>query len=195
MRLFHRSDCPFCWKVRLVLAETGLAHELAPAHQAGDLNPQRTIPVLQDGNLVIWDSAVIAEYLVERAPTCGLMPNDPEDRARIRLLHTYSDRIAGQGLREVIFEKRSKPVDEWDLARIERGIQGWEACLEWISGALGSNPYMAGNTVTLADFAFLPRFHLADRFKLPLGPRHRNLTEWLERMRARPSFSLTCPSL
>lgn len=191
--LVQRSDCPFCWKVRLAFAEAGLPYRVRPRVAEERIGPDGTVPVLLDGDLVIWESAVIAERVAELAPAAGLMPNDPDQRARVRLLHSYSDRVAGIGLREVIFEKRSKPREHWDVERITEGTRRWESSLEWLEGELGDHSYFGGGTFSLADCALVPRFHLAEQFGLPLGARHRRLTQWLARARQRPSFLATRP--
>lgn len=114
MRLFNKDDCPFCWKVRIALAEIGREHELTtlgPNDDRGELDtlsPSGTVPVLVDGDAVIRESAVIMECLNDVSDGV-LMPGDPVERARTRLLHSYSDRNIGADLREVVFEKRSKP--------------------------------------------------------------------------------------
>jgi len=120
--LYERSDCPFCWKVRLALAELDLDYEsvatrLGEKHpELARLSPTGTVPVLVDGDTVVWESAVILEYLDGRYSPGLLFPGDAVQQARIRLLHAYSDKIVGGCLRELVFEKRSRPESDWTRA-------------------------------------------------------------------------------
>jgi glutathione S-transferase len=196
MILFNRHDCPFCWKIRLVLAEAKMECSLESQQDISQHSPQATVPVLLDGELAIWDSSVIAEYIADLSPQAKLMGEEPVARAGIRLMHTYSDRIAGLGLRDVIFERRSKSVAEQDQQRIEQGSQQWEKTLDWLEAAYGQGSYMAGDAFSVADCALIPRLSLAEAYGLPLdGTRHPKLADWLERMRKRTSYSATKPSI
>jgi glutathione S-transferase len=195
MILFHRHDCPFCWKIRLVLAEAKMECSLESQEGAALYSPQATVPVLLDGEFAIWDSSVIAEYIADLSPQANLMGEGPVARARIRLMHTYSDRIAGLGLRDVIFERRSKSVAEQDLQRIEQGSKHWEKTLDWLEAKYGG-AYMAGDTFSIADCALIPRLSLAKAYGLPLDDtRHPKLADWLDRVSKRPSYYATKPSI
>jgi glutathione S-transferase len=195
MILFHRQDCPFCWKIRLVLAEAKMECSLESQADVTLYSPQATVPVLLDGEFAIWDSSVIAEYIADLSPQAKLMGEEPVARARIRLMHTYSDRIAGLGLRDVIFERRSKSVAEQDLQRIEQGSKQWGKTLDWLEANYGGT-YMAGDTFSVADCALIPRLSLAEAYGLPLdGTRHPKLADWLDRVTKRPSYDATKPSI
>ena len=136
-------------------------------------SPQATVPVLLDGEFAIWDSSVIAEYIADLSPQAKLMGEEPVARARIRMMHTYSDRIAGLGLRDVIFERRSKSLAEQDQQRIEQGSQQWGKTLDWLEATYGQGSHMADDAFSVADCALIPRLSLAKAYGLPLdGTRH-----------------------
>ena len=159
-------------------------------------SPQATVPVLLDGELAIWDSSVIVEYIADLSPQARLMGEEPVARARIRLMHTYSDRIAGLGLRDAIFERRSKSLAEQDQQRIEQGSQQWGKTLDWLEATCGEDSYMAGDAFSVADCALIPRLSLAKAYGLPLdSTRHPKLADWLLRVSKRPSYSATKPSI
>jgi glutathione S-transferase len=91
--LYHNAISSSSQKVRLCLAEKGLAWESRPVNLgAGEhqedwyrkLNPRAVVPTLVDGE-TLQESTVINEYLEERYPTPTLMPSDPMGRARVRL--------------------------------------------------------------------------------------------------------------
>ena len=78
-------------RVRLVLAEKSIAHEVeyvdpaSPPEDFLELNPYQTLPTLVDRDLVLYDGGVVIDYLDERFPHPPLMPVDPVSRARTRI--------------------------------------------------------------------------------------------------------------
>ncbi len=96
MELWHAWVCPYCMRVRIGLAEKGLAYSEREIDLAGKppelfaLNPAGGVPVLVDGGAAIPESLVILEYLDDRWPEPPLLPRDPLGRARARLRY---DRI------------------------------------------------------------------------------------------------------
>lgn len=198
LHLFHKLACPFCWKLLIALHEAGLPFTreiMDPPDRArlAPLSPQGSVPVLVvDGTLGLWESAVAAEYVADRAGGL-LMPERPEDRARVRLLHGWSDRIVGPGLREVIFEKRATPPHAWDLERIARGTAAWRECLDWLEPQVDGLDGVVGDTFTLADCALVPRFALAEEFGVGVGQSHPRLAAWYAAQRRRPSVTATHP--
>jgi glutathione S-transferase len=70
-----RTGAPFTETV-VKLRETGTSEALIAAH-----SPSRLVPVLKDGELTIWDSLAMSEYLHERFPQAKLWPDDPATRA------------------------------------------------------------------------------------------------------------------
>lgn len=91
MRLIDARRCPYCARVRLALAEKGIAHETVeidlndrPAW-VYELNPIGRVPILEDG-FVLPESDVIMAYLEDRYPEVPLLAGDAVARARARLL-------------------------------------------------------------------------------------------------------------
>ncbi|MEM9303234.1 MAG: glutathione S-transferase N-terminal domain-containing protein [Pseudomonadota bacterium] len=91
MALFSSPHSIHSHRVRFVLAEKGINVEIVdveadnPPEDLIDLNPYQSVPTLVDRDLVLYDAAVITEYLDERYPHPPLMPVDPVSRARLRL--------------------------------------------------------------------------------------------------------------
>jgi glutathione S-transferase len=100
MKLIDAARCPYCARVRIALAEKGLDHETVAVDLSDrpqwlrDLNPPGgRVPVLDDG-FVLPESEVIMAYLDERYPEHPLLPADPAERARTRLLvHRFDDNL------------------------------------------------------------------------------------------------------
>jgi len=196
IRLYDKPECPFCWKIRLALFEQGLTVEhidsLAPETRETwqSLTPRKTVPVLVNGDIVIYESNVILEYLNDLSGT--LLPEDPTQRVTARLINSYSDGVIGAGLREVIFEKRGNAQADWDQKRIEQGIAQFETALDYLSDQLGNNTFFAGS-YSLPECALTARFGLAEAYGVEIPDRFSNLRSWFERMKSRPSYRATAP--
>ena len=85
-KLWFSGGSPYARTVRMLLAEKGLDYEkdqhdaVRPVEALKDLNPNLTIPVMEDGGLRLFDSKVIIEYLVETYPNAMA---DPAFRPRL----------------------------------------------------------------------------------------------------------------
>ena len=199
LTLYQRTDCPFCWKVRLALTELGLEYRiesisLGEKHPVlARLSPTGTVPVLVDGDTVIWDSAVILEYLNDRYGSRQLFNGGPAMQAKVRLLHSYSDKIAGGCLRDLVFEKRSKPECEWDPAIIQGSEMKWRDCHAWLERELGENTFF-GEGYSAADCALAARFGVADAYGAVVSDECRGLKRWYQHVINRASWKLAYPS-
>ena len=101
MKLVDAARCPYCARVRIALAEKQLDYETVEVELTDrppwllELNPPHgRVPVLDDG-FTLPESAVIMEYLEERYPEHTLLPADPVERARARLLVDRFDDALG----------------------------------------------------------------------------------------------------
>jgi glutathione S-transferase len=179
--LYDADRCPYCARVRIVLAEKAIEYETVvidlddrPAW-IYEKNPLGRVPVLEEGAFVLPESAVINEYLEERYPDPALWPADPAERALGRLLVFR-------------FDELSKPY--YALRREEDGArERLEAQLAKLNAALDARPYLSGREFGLADVAYVPWIVRArDRMGVEIG-RFGALAEWLERISARPSIA------
>jgi len=197
IRLYDYPDCPFCQKVRVVLAEKDLEYErvhvdLHKQEQRSPeflkLNPYGRVPVLIDEDVVIYDSTIIDEYLDEEYPNTPLMPEDSAGRARVRLFEDFADNSftpqAG-----MIMAELHKPEAERDAERI-RKLQGeLSRIIHRLEAGLDGKEYLGGN-FSLADVAFAPRILLLSQLGVELEARQQNVSGWILRLRERPSVAL-----
>ena len=154
-------------------------------------SPQGSSPVLVVDDFSIWDSLSIIYYLEDVAANGKtLFPGNETERAKARLLQTYSNSIVGKDLREVIFEKRSKPESEWDLERIKKGDQGWRNALDWLEAKIESDNSFLSAGFSVADAALLPRFTLAEKYGVGVDERHKKLLHWFQGSEKRWSDSI-----
>jgi RNA polymerase-associated protein len=179
--LYDAARCPFCARVRIVLAEKGLSYETVEIDLADrpawlyDLNPAGKVPVLDEDGWILPESAVIAEYLNERYPEPPLWPDDPGERAAGRLLVFR-------------FDDFSQPY--YAFRRGEDGAQErFEGELAALDSVLAGMPWLTGRGFGLADVAFLPWLLRArDLLGIDLAP-WQALDDWVARSCERPSVA------
>ena len=176
--LYTADRCPYAARVRIVLAEKGLAYDAVEIDLDDrpawiyDKNPLGRVPVYEeDDGLVLPESYVIMEYLEERYPEPALWPADAAERALGRLwLERFDDRL-GDAYYAV---RRGEPQAVLD------------AKVDELEHALDAQPYLSGREYGLADAGYVPWILRAiDRFGVELGPA---LADWLERLSARPAI-------
>jgi len=195
LKLYDYPDCPFCQKVRVVLAEKDLEFEkvlvdLRKQEQKAPeflrLNPYGKVPVLVDEDEVIYDSTIINEYLEEEYPLPRLMPEDSQGRAKVRLLEDYCDNSFIPPTTMLLAQLR-KPEGERDTQRVEQAREELRRCLYHLRDHLDGSEYLVGPEFTLADASFAPRMMVIGRLGFEFEPALAPVQAWLDRIRSRPS--------
>jgi stringent starvation protein A len=179
--LYDADRCPYCARVRIVLADKGLEYEVVAVDLDDrpawiyEKNPLGRVPVLEEDDFVLAESAVINEYLEERWPVPQLWPADPGERALGRLLVHR-------------FDELSRPY--YALRRGEEGArERLDAQLASLAALLERQPYLSGREFGLADVAYVPWILRArDRMDVSLEP-FLALADWVERLGERPSIA------
>jgi glutathione S-transferase len=180
--LYTAARCPYAARVRIVLAEKDVEFEAVeidlsdrPAWLYGK-NPAGRVPVIEeeDGR-PLPESAVIMEFLEERYPEPTLLPEDPADRAFVRLL---------------IFRDGDFTGPYYAFRRGEDGAdEEFGAALMQLNVALSERPYLGGAEYGLADIAYVPWLLRArDTLGVDLG-RFSSLSDWLARLEERPAIA------
>ncbi|MFC7050127.1 glutathione S-transferase family protein [Emcibacter nanhaiensis] len=194
IRLFHRTDCPFCWKVRIALFELGVPVEetvLAlgeKSREVRDLNPNNSVPVMiTDKDTVIWESAAMVEYVAERFGAGRLFEGSAEDRARIRQLHIFSDNRVGKAVFPIVRERRNNPGREVPEELLRRITAEWTGCLSVLERELRDREFFGGESFSAADCALMPRFTLAEVYGLPVPDTFPKAADWYRRTSRRAS--------
>jgi glutathione S-transferase len=180
--LYDAARCPYCARVRIVLAEKGVPYEAVeidlddrPAWIYGK-NPLGKVPVLEeDGGLVLPESVVIMEYLEERYPEPALWPEDAAERALGRLL---VERFELLGATYYALRRGEGGAAE----ALARELAALDALLE-------AQPFLTGREYGLADVAYLPWIARA-RARLGIDlHEHPALADWVERLAERPAIA------
>ena len=182
MTLYDAPRCPYCARVRIVLAEKGVPHETTtvdlanrPPWLLAHNPPDGRVPVLEEEGWVLPESAVIDEYLEERYPEPPLWPADAGERAAARLLVFRFDDF-GDAYYAV---RRAEPGADAALA-------GELAALDAL---LSATPFLTGRAFGLADISYLPwLLRLRDLMGVPLDA-YPAVLGWIDACSERPSVA------
>jgi pyrimidodiazepine synthase len=178
--LYDAARCPYCARVRIVLAEKAVEHEPVAIDLSDrpdwiyEKNPTGKVPVLEeDDGFVLPESAVIMEYLEERYPEPALLPGDSHARALARV---WIDRFDAR-LGDVYYAVR----------RGDAELEALEGKFAGLDRALASRPYLTGDEFGLADIAYAPWILRAQANLGASIDGFDALSDWLERLTARPA--------
>lgn len=197
IKLYHFWESGNSREVRIVLAEKGIsfASEVVNIMKGETrtpeflaMNPFGKVPVLVDGDLAIYESNIINEYLEDRFPEPRLMPAEAAGRARVRQIIHWANAHIHANLGPVLLETLLKPEDARDKAMIEQRTGAIEEALARIEAWLAAGPYLAG-AFTLADAALAPHVAVLGMIGIEPGERLPRFTAWVARLQARPSFA------
>lgn len=195
---------PFGRAVLATLEEKGAAYRLNPVapgtfRQEPHLSrhPFGKVPVLEHHGFLLYETQAILRYLDRVIPTPALTPPDPRIAARMDQLMNINDWYLFTGCGAVIaFQRVVGPKLMGltpDEAVIEAAMPRGQAVFAELSRLLGDRPYLAGDSVSLADMIVTPQldfFRETPEWSLLTAERG-NLVAYLERMAARPSLQAT----
>ncbi len=170
-------------RLRIALNLKGLDYQYLPVdlrseqHRAADflaLNPQGLVPALVTEGQTLIQSPAIIEWLEERHPEPPLLPQAPDERARVRALaalvgcdiHPLNNRRVLEYLRKQLGCEQAA-VDAWCRTWICAGFDALEALL---ASDRQRGEFCFGHHPTLADVYLVPQVESARRFNIDLNP-------------------------
>ena len=162
-RLYHVPLSPFCRKVRLVLAEKRVVVELVEERyweQDPDFlrrNPAGKVPVLRHQGRVMAESQAICEFFEETHPEPPLMPKRPEDRYEVRRLCAwFDDKFHHEVTVKLLYERVNKKIAKTgypESRNVKAGAKAIKYQVDYMAWLLDQRRWLAGDAMTLADFA------------------------------------------
>ena len=168
----------------------------SPEHRR--LHPFGRVPVLDHGDVRLYETQAILRYLDARFPQSPLQPSEPKALGRMsQAMGVLDCYMFTQTIRPIGAERVVRPqlmglaADE---AVVAAALPATETCLAALERLLGHDKFLAGDTLSLADVLLAPQFHL-----ISPAPEIRErlqgtkLFGWLERMLAHPSMVATTP--
>ncbi|MBI1995584.1 MAG: glutathione S-transferase family protein [Deltaproteobacteria bacterium] len=143
------------------------------------MNPYGKVPVLVDGEGVVYESAIINEYLEEKYPAVPLMPKDPFKRSRARIWIDYCNtrlqRAGGNIAHDYQVEKSKEELKQY---------------LETLNREMSDREYIIGD-YSLADITYIPFFCRLERYQAKIGNDLPHVRAWMDRLLSRPTVRAT----
>jgi len=197
VEIISSKSCPFAQRSRMVLLEKGVDFVLTEIDLENKpdwflkVSPYSKVPVIRHGEAVIWESAVINEYLDEVFPEPPLLPRDPVGRATARVWidfannrmvpHVYKMMLRQDTEGQALHRRR---LTEAALFMEHEGLR-----------KLSPGPFWLGDKPGLVDFTFYPhvqRFAALEHYRGFVIPDEcGRLRDWIEAMSALPSVQAT----
>lgn len=196
--VYEHPLSPYAQKVKIALDEKAIAYEARmpaaigsgqPDREFLKSNPRGEVPSLIDGEVSIFDSTIILEYIEDKWPKPALLPADPAGRALARTVEEVMDTSfepINWGLGEIKWFKRAEGERARTLeARAHAQARG---LYEWLTRLLGEAEWFGGETFGWGDLSVAP--YLNGARGNGIGPDESSkLGQWLARANARPSVA------
>lgn len=204
MKLYCSNGSPFARKVRIVLAEKGLAYDadiqdrLRPVEEA--LGPTLAVPVLDDGGRRLWESDLIIDYLLKTYPDCkptadmaAAPPLAPwmtrpdrhwDDMTTLATLASCATSIVNIRL------MRSDGITPENSDYLVRQKTRIERCLDWLEERVTDEGFAPG-WFSIMDIAFLCPVGFCEAREIMPWRGRRKLDALFDRCRTRPSLLAT----
>jgi len=185
MVLYSGTTCPFSHRCRFVLFEKGMDFEIRDVdlfHKPEDIsvmNPYGQVPILVERDLILYESNIINEYIDERFPHPQLMPADPVQRARARLLLLNFER-------ELFVHVES--LEKQDAKKVDKARVLVRDRLAQLSPVVTKNKFMLGEEFSMIDVALAPLLWRLDFYGIELPKTAAPVQKYAERIFSRPAF-------
>ncbi|MGD9294380.1 MAG: glutathione S-transferase family protein [Roseobacter sp.] len=197
-RLYHVPLSPFCRKVRLSLAEKKIEVELVEErYWEADAdfmrrNPAGKVPVLKIDGKMMTESMPICEYIEETRPEPSLMPKDPVARQEVRrLVGWFDDKFHSEVTSKLLYERVNKKVMGQgypDSSNVKAGAKAIKYHLDYMTWLLDHRRWLAGDVMTLADFAAAAHLSALDYISDVDWNRSDVVKDWYAKIKSRPAF-------
>ena len=144
-----------------------------------ELNPYGKVPVLVDGDGVVYESAIINEYLEEKYPAIPLLPKEPLQRSRARIWIDYCNTRLQQAAGYI--------AHDYEVEKSKERLRGY---LVNLNQEMRGKNYLAGD-YSLADITYIPFFCRLQRYQTTIGNDLPHVKAWMERLLERPAVRAT----
>ena len=181
LTLYDAARCPYCARVRIVLAEKQVEYEAIAVDLENrpawiyEKNSTGRVPVVEEDGWLLPESAVIMEYLEERYPEPALLAADPADRALARLR---------------IFRHDTFTTPYYAVRRGDESARAlFDEQLERLDLMLEAQPWLGGAAYGLADVAYVPWILRARQLLGVDFGSYPALRDWVARTLERPAVA------
>lgn len=198
--LYEHPLSPYAQKVKISAHEKNVELELRTPDGIGaggargdfvEANPRAEVPALIDGDVYIFDSTIILEYVEDKWPNPPMLPASPADRAKVRMIEEVCDthyEAINWGLGEIAYFKRATGAKAQEMQKL--ASEQTARIQSWLTKQLGSADWFNGSSFGWGDLSVVPYVNGSAGFGnapdegSPLG-------KWLARVNERPSVAQT----
>jgi len=156
------------------------------------MSPGGFVPVLKADGLVLCESAAICEYLEEKHATPALMPKNPAERAEVRRLNGwFDDKFHREVTANLLYERVNKKLTQSgypDSANVKAGARNIKFHIDYMGELLEQRRWLAGDSLTLADFTAAAHFSCLDYIRDIDWNRNASVKAWYATIKSRPAF-------
>lgn len=204
MKLYTVVGSPNSRKVEAVINHLGLGVEREyldfftgdlrkPSYLA--LNPNGMVPTLADGELVLWESNAILQYLADKAGADSLFPRDPVKRAEVVRWQNWELAHYNRAFGAIAFETVAKPgfgLGPTNVALVEEMKKNLGRFAPVLDARMCGRAYVAGEGVTIADYSLIHLEGFKEAIRFDWSP-YPHLNAYYERMRKNEHWAKTAP--
>ena len=198
LRLYHFALSPFSRKVRLCLAEKKIEVELVEEkywEQSAEFlrrSPAGRVPILRVEGRNMTESLPICEYLEEVYPDPMLIPTGTEERYEVRrLVNWFDDKFYSEVSQKLSRERLIKKISGAgfpDSKNVKEGAKRIKYHLDYMTWLLDRRRWLAGDVMTLADFAAASHLSCLDYISDVDWNRSAVVKDWYAKIKSRPAF-------
>jgi len=196
LKLWGRTNSTNVKKALWCLEELGVPYSRVDAGGAfgivgepgyAEKNPNRLVPCLEDGELVLWESNAIVRYLAAQYGEPALWKPDPRQRAEADKWMDWATSSLAAPFRVVFWSMVRTSAEQRDMAAVEVALAECGKLLAIVDRALAEQPYLSGASFGMGDIP-LGCFAYA-WFEMPIErPELPHLQAWYQRLQERPAY-------
>jgi glutathione S-transferase len=201
MKLFSIQPSNNCRRVIATAAHLGLELEVVE-QPMGELktaeflriNPNGKVPALVDGDLLLWESRSIMQYVASKKPS-SFWPNDEKVRADITRWQFWEAAHLSRATTAYAFENLFKKMfmkQEADPGALAAGEREWKSFAPILNAQLEGKKWILGDDLTLADFSVGACFGFAEPSGLPWNDSP-HIKAWVARLNEVPAWKNSAP--
>lgn len=213
IEIYWGSGSPYSWRVLLALEYKRIAYDSHPLQfskqehkspQMLRMNPRGRVPVLKDGDYIVFESLACLLYLDRKYPEYPLFGTSAEEAGTIMRViceyQAYAEQYVTQIVSAVFLDQLDEKAEEVTKAM---HIVGGEA--RTIEGRLSQNDWLVGEQPSAADLTVFPGIMLLRRAMekreagdlrsrfLPMESTYPAIARWIQRMEQLPGYDRTYP--
>jgi glutathione S-transferase len=201
MRLYHNPLSSSARRALMTAIHLGVKFESViidlskPEHrrQLEQVNPNAKVPVLVDGDFVLWESYAIMQYLADRTPGQTVLPKEARARAEVNRWMFWGASHFAPAIGILGWENWMKGLvgaGAPDPQEVERGEMEVAKYAPILDTHLADRDWLCGDDVTLADLALAPVLMVTDLARLPIR-QYTNIQAWYARVRELDAWQRT----